>query len=117
MQDQANTPKNDEVNALIDEILGSPPKKEETEDTAEVSAAPSPLSALAANPELLSRLPELIAVMKPLLGGGTPPSGGADKRLALLCALKPYLSPKRQETVDYITKMSRLGDTIKQIKL
>lgn len=117
MEDGTNTQKNDEVNALIDEILGHPPQKKETGEAAEASSAPSPLSALAANPELLTKLPELISVMKPLLGGSTPTSGGTDKKLALLCALKPYLSPKRCETIDYITKMSKLGDTLKHIKL
>lgn len=116
MEDGTNTKKDDEINALIDEILGNSPKEERSE-TSEASVSSSPISALAANPELLAKLPDLISVMKPLLGGSAPTSGGMDKKLALLCALKPYLSPKRQETVDYITKMSKLGDTLKHIKL
>ena len=113
--DNEQTPKqDDEVNALIDEILASPPP---ANDSREASAQVPPLGALAANPELLSKLPELISVMGPLLGGSTNKSGHTDKRLALLCALKPYLSPKRCETIDYITKVSKLGDTLKHIKL
>ena len=113
--DNEQTPKqNNEVNALIDEILASPPPAEEAR---EASSEASPLGALASNPELLSKLPELISVMGPLLGGGSDKSGHTDKRLALLCALKPYLSSKRCETIDYITKVSKLGDTLKHIKL
>lgn len=37
----------------------------------------------------------------------------ADARAALLCAMKPYLSPERQSAIDYILKLSRLGDILK----
>lgn len=112
MDNEQSSPKDDEVNALVDEILGDAPSDKATD----AQTAPSPLSALAANPELMAKLPELLSVMKPLLGGAKD-TGQTDKKLALLCALKPYLSPKRCETIDYITKVSKLGDTLKHIKL
>ena len=40
-----------------------------------------------------------------------------NKRLALLYALKPYLSPRRCEAIDYFARMSKMGDIIKNIKL
>ena len=112
MDNDQTTPKDDEVSALVDEILSDAGGEKATE----ASATPSPLSTLVANPELMAKLPELLSVMKPLLGGARE-SGQTDKKLALLCALKPYLSPKRCETIDYITKISKLGDTLKHIKL
>ena len=39
----------------------------------------------------------------------------AECRNALLCAMKPYLSSDRQKTVDYIVKLSRLGDILKTL--
>ena len=39
----------------------------------------------------------------------------SDRRAALLCAMKPYLSRDRQQTIDYIIKLSRLGDILKTL--
>ena len=39
----------------------------------------------------------------------------AECRNALLCAMKPYLSSERQHTIDYIVKLSRLGDILKTL--
>ena len=38
-----------------------------------------------------------------------------DRRAALLCAMKPYLSHDRQQAIDYILKLSRLGDLLKTL--
>lgn len=38
-----------------------------------------------------------------------------DRRAALLCAMKPYLSRDRQQAVDYIIKLGRLGDILKTL--
>lgn len=48
-----------------------------------------------------------------------PPSGkkGGDsheRRIALLCALRPYLNPRRQEAIDYILRMDRMGKLFRQ---
>ena len=56
----------------------------------------------------------------------TPPSSSAhlpipkstshtDSRAALLCAIKPYLCADRQAAVDYIIKLSRLGEILKTL--
>lgn len=39
----------------------------------------------------------------------------SDQRSALLCAMKPYLSHDRQNAIDYIIKLSRLGDMLKNL--
>ena len=102
-------------------------------------------SALLSNPELLSKLPALISSIKPMLdmlgmGSATAPTSASvsantthsdnnsveasalikkhsadDRRAALLCAMKPYLSRDRQQAVDYILKLSRLGDVLKSL--
>lgn len=39
----------------------------------------------------------------------------SDCRAALLCAMKPYLSADRRDAIDYIIKLSRLGDLLKSL--
>lgn len=97
------------------------------------------LSSLLSNPDLLSKLPQILSVMGPLLGGlggGQRNDGGereavktsapasaptsksskdADCRAALLCAMKPYLGRERQDAIDYMIKLSRLGDILKTL--
>ncbi len=97
------------------------------------------LSALLSNPELISRLPTIISSVKPILdmlgmGASSPvtaalspptaqgtqamtvkPDQRSDSRTALLSAMKPYLSPERQNAIDYIVKLGRLGDILKTL--
>ncbi|MBR3879469.1 MAG: hypothetical protein IKJ24_05020 [Clostridia bacterium] len=42
-------------------------------------------------------------------------SPGADSRTALLCAMKPYLGRDRQNAIDYIVKIGKLGDILKTL--
>jgi hypothetical protein len=105
-------------------------------------ASPQPdiLSTLLSNKELIARLPQIISVAKPmleLLGSQTnlkkdteaksdplptsarpaesQRSANDANRAALLCAMKPYLSHDRQNAIDYIIKLSRLGDILKTL--
>ncbi len=103
------------------------------------------MSALLSNPDLLSKLPSLLSSIKPIMemlgkssipassnmsdGNAEPvstipsgisspkhqPKSEADRRSALLCAMKPYLNQDRQNTIDYIIKISRLGDILKTL--
>lgn len=103
------------------------------------------ISSILSNPELLSKLPTLISSIKPIMemftkaqpaGAETKdanlhdePSvpaasqaisaaktmGDSNRRAALLCAMKPYLNNERQDTIDYIIKLSRLGDVLKSL--
>ena len=98
------------------------------------------LSSLLSNGELISKLPQIISLVKPMLdlwGGASqsktesapketqrsapslpahPAAATRSKseadRSALLCAMKPYLS---QNAIDYIIKLSRLGDILKTL--
>ncbi len=101
------------------------------------------LSSLLSNPELIAKLPSILSSVKPLLeilqasskaamppppkneavpvlssdapASATKHSPNADSRTALLCAMKPYLSRDRQNAIDYIVKIGRLGDILKTL--
>jgi hypothetical protein len=52
----------------------------------------------------------------PLAGSAShAPPGRCERREALLCALKPYLSPERCAAADYLLRLWRVGDSIKAL--
>lgn len=74
------------------------------------------IDSLLSNPDIMSKLPEVISVIKPMLSSapqGEGKSASHDRRMGLLIAMKPYLSPKRCEAIDYIARMSKLSETLK----
>ena len=101
-------------------------------------------SSLLSNPEIISKLPQVLSMLKPLMEGGAsasasasatnsaivnaspssnatpaglfkPPRKECDNRAALLYAMKPYLKRERQEAIDYMVKLSKLGDILKSL--
>ncbi len=74
--------------------------------------------------ETVSRAAPLVSAIAPLLGGGgkapPPKEGGRGKgcarREALLLALKPYLSSERCAAIDYLLRLSRVGDAIRSLQ-
>lgn len=85
------------------------------------------LSAILSNPAMLEKLPQIMAMLKPMMATMSPvptaPAGEprreksmADCRDDLLCALKPFLSPERREAVDSIIRIAKLGIVLKQLK-
>lgn len=119
---------------------GAAPQSDDTHEAQAPSSSGDILSSLLSNPELLAKLPTIISSVKPILdiigrsaGAGEStavaslpvksqslPSAakhdqGSDPRSALLCAMKPYLSQDRRNAVDYIIKLSRLGDILKTL--
>lgn len=110
---------NKELMSKIGEIAG---KTEHQSNEPQSTPQIPNIDSLLSNPDVMSKLPEVIGVIKPLLSvrGDDGKDAGAkniDKRLALLFALKPYLSSKRCEAIDYIAKMSKLSQTVKGLKL
>ncbi len=118
----------------------SPPSGGSASPTAPQNQTGDIISSLLSNPELIAKLPTVISSVKPILdmlGMGTaaptavpvsapsaqsapaPPTVKQDKhsdsRTALLYAMKPYLSPERQNAIDYIVKLGRLGDILKTL--
>ena len=109
-----------DLSALLGELLAN---KELMEKIGEIAGtaksteqAPTPDTILQ-NADIMSKLPEVMSVITPLINGEAKSDSNDGKRLALLYALKPYLSPKRCEAIDYIARMSKLSQTFKGLKL
>ena len=133
------------LSELIKAVTASAPPQKNDSPQRNDEASPSLgdlLSSLTSDPELMSKLPGMIAAAKPIIEMLTASSGqnsqqksgdGAistiapqgklssprlpenDSRSALLCAMKPYLSHDRQQAIDYIVKLGRLGDLLKTL--
>lgn len=87
------------------------------------NTAPGGLGGLLSNPDVMSKLPQVMATIAPMLGGEGKSGSNShssprheDKRTALLCALKPYLSPRRCQAIDYIIKLEKIGSLLHTIK-
>ena len=95
------------------------------QSSGEVPSPPAgnPLGLLLQNPALLSALPSLMENLSPLLsslggGAGTSPNAtrphSIDRHTALLCALKPYLSPHRRETAETVLRLCKVWDALER---
>lgn len=84
------------------------------------------LASLLGDNELMSRLPDVLSMLSPDKptggkpsgggGGGGKPPPGCDRRIALLSALKPYMSPRRCEAIDYLIRINRMGDILRRVR-
>ncbi len=84
---------------------------------------PGGLASVLSNPAMLERLPQIIAVMKPLLAAQAPSKPSAHEnrspeacRNNLLLALKPFLCAERCDAIDSIIRISQLGAVFSQLK-
>lgn len=59
--------------------------------------------------------PLVKSLLHPGTGGDHKEGGRCERREALLCALKPYLSRERCEAIDYLLRLWRIGDSIKAL--
>ena len=95
------------------------------------------LGAVLSNPELMAKLPQIMAMLRPMMEQQTaaplPQSGNegaetpatappiaplkktTDNRSALLLALKPFLSEDRRNAVDAMLRLSTLGDVLRRL--
>ena len=145
MPDQAETQSNSpptELFSLLGKILEAAPT-EAPPAAAQANAEPQKAGGDMLS-TLLSKLPQILSMIKPLMEGMSgasapamatpspeaakiePPSVSAgliggnshrspDCRSALLYAMKPYLKRERQEAIDYMVKLSKLGDILKSL--
>lgn len=115
---------------LLDEAEATNPPAAESPPTQPLPAGESsgetppplagnPLGFLLQNPAL----PSLMENLSPLLGGLGSGMGSAphatrphsiDRHTALLCALKPYLSPHRRETAETVLRLCKIWDALER---
>ncbi len=87
------------------------------------------LASILGNPDLMAKLPGIIAVLKPLLAdlplASSPAAPASAKespksvpvcRDNLLLALKPFLSPQRCDAIDSMIRIAKLGEILGHIK-
>lgn len=108
-----------QIQGIVGESVATSAEKDGSEESKTATERPPSI-----DPKVMEKLPEVVAVLRPFLETSSSKDDqrkeetkGADPRTALLCALKPYLSPRRCEVIDYITRISRLGDVMKHLKL
>lgn len=131
MTDNVNTLKDglpEGISAALDKLLANPqlmgmvasalkdssPTPTSEQVASEASPPESvPASATASDPPVFS--PDAIL---PLIGklSRTSESSGNAKHEALLCAIKPYLNPKRCQAIDGIIRISKMSAIVKQLK-
>ena len=113
----------DEAEALSPPPPAAPPPHPPSDGEASSQAPPNPLGALLSDPAVLTALPTLMENLSPLLGGLSRGTGSApnasrphtvDRHTALLCAIKPYLSPHRQETAETVIRLCRVWDALER---
>lgn len=91
------------------------------------AAAGDGIATLLQNPAMLEKLPQMLAVLKPLMenNAAKPPATEvavravptpAHHREQLLLSLKPFLSKERCDAVDTILRISQLGDVLGKLK-
>ena len=110
----ASITENPEVMEKIAAVVGEP-----SDNT------PKNVGEVLGNSDLMSKLPEVMAILRPLVteSRDAPPpkkdgkNDAAGRRMALLFALKPYLSPRRCEAIDYMARIGKLGDLLKHLQL
>ena len=105
--------------------------QQDTQQDPQQAAAPLPVSADTAadglasvlgNPALMAKLPQVMAMLKPMLSDSAPspqsPKAPSpeERRAALLLALKPFLATERQQAVETMLQISRLGTVLRQLK-
>ena len=80
------------------------------------------LASVLGNPALMAKLPQVMAMLKPMLSDGAPSQQSPkvptseERRAALLLALKPFLATERQQAVETMLQISRLGTVLRQLK-
>ena len=124
INDETATPEVSDIAAVIEKLKSNPEIVTSIASALGANISPNAPSNESTHidlpPQLSDRLPDIISTMAPLLslGGKEHKASGteADHRIALLCALKPYLNRERQEIVDYILKFSKIGDLLKKLK-
>lgn len=111
----ASSPK-DAQSAPLEEASAKTEAETETE-TEKSPSLPVGASPLTASPALLEMLPALLSSFGRRLPSGTGRGKGPmGEREALLCALKPFLSPARREAVDTVLRVARIRELLQGLQ-
>ncbi len=149
--DEQSTPVSDSA-AVLGNLLSNPALLQSIgsilgSSSANTAGTPSPPSAdgltkALSDPTLMAKLPQVIAMLQPMLANASAESANKDDTTAtaatadavptiapppprrpqvdcrddLLLALKPFLSPARCEAVDTIIRLSKLGAVLKHLQ-
>ena len=120
INDEKTNPDIPDISAVIEKLKSNPEIVTSIASVLGANISESAQTQEGSRIDIPPQLPEMISTMAPLFslsgkehGGRSPES---DHRVALLCALKPYLNHERQEIVDYILKFSKIGDLLKKLK-
>lgn len=104
----AEVMKNPEVSRMVAELKANMTENSAGENAAPAAAAPSGT----VPPEVLAKLPEMMAVLGKGGGKPSPASRDAENRRRLLAALKPYLNPARKDAVESILRVTEITDLL-----
>ena len=114
----------EKVKSFASQMSAEAPNKEETPPSP-ASVPADGLSAVLSDPELMAKLPQMMAMLSPMLSAQNAHSqavaapakrSAEDCRNDLLLALKPFLSPERCKAVDTMLRIAKLGTVLRQIK-
>lgn len=81
-------------------------------DNSDISKDASPTFQNLINPEMMSKLPEILSVLS---SQKSPLSSENNQQTALLLAIRPYLSEHRRELIDSFIRFDRLGSILKKL--
>lgn len=119
---------NPEIISTVASALGNmAPKAEQEPPTQPSEPQPPPAEEVHTETVSASAAPDLgalVAKLAPIMSGLGGSKGSqksserreTDRREALLCALKPYVSEGRREAIDYIIRISQISDILKNIQ-
>lgn len=104
--------KNPEIIKTAMSLFASPDQEKQSSDKSDGSAdgEPTAPTGLDFDP---SRLAALLPALSGSIGNGAKGESSVDRRTALLCALKPYLSRERQTAIDYMLQFGKMGDLLR----
>lgn len=105
----------DRFEKIVTAMKENLPKQEPGEE-APTAAPPDPLTAMLSNPALMESLPTLLAGMRKTDLPESREKSPEDRRRDLLLALKPFLSKDRENAVDLILQISRLGAVLRMMQ-
>ena len=97
---------NPQLLSTITSLIGAPQPENQSEGV-KTSAEPSPDTAPSH---------DVLSLLSPILSSVQKRSPESQRREALLCALKPYVSSRRAEMIDHVLKYGKFGDILKKLK-